>query len=144
MISLVSDEIEKYSTEHTTQLPPYLLELIRVTHEKAASPQMLSGPIEGTLLQSLVFASGAKRVLEFGTYTGFSALMMAEALPSDGTIITCDINPETSKIARDFFKKSPHGHKIDLRLGNALETVKTLKGPIDMVFIDADKENYSR
>lgn len=143
MISLVSKEIEKYSTEHTSPLPPYLQELVRVTHEKASSPQMLSGPIEGMLLQSLVFANGAKRVLEFGTFTGFSALMMAEALPPDGVVITCDINPETSKIARAFFKKSPHGHKIDLRLGNALDTVKTLKGPIDLVFIDADKENYS-
>ncbi|MBM3935431.1 MAG: methyltransferase [SAR202 cluster bacterium] len=142
-MSLVSEELEKYSTEHTTQIPAYMQELIRVTHEKAASPQMLSGPIEGMLLQTLAYSIGARRILEFGAFTGFSALMMAEALPDDGVIITCDVNPETSKIAREFFKKSPHGHKIDLRLGNALDTVKTLKGPIDMVFIDADKENYS-
>ena len=76
-------------------------------------------------------------------FTGYSALMMAEGLPDDGTIITCDVDPKAEAIARRYFNESPDGHKIEIRIGPALETIKTLSGPIDMVFIDADKGNYS-
>ena len=85
---------------------------------------------------------GARNVLEIGTFTGYSALMMAEALPEDGRLITCDVDPEATGIARKFWARSPAGSKIELRLGPALETLAGLEGPFDFVFIDADKEPY--
>ena len=90
----------------------------------------------------LVWATNAKRVLELGLFTGFSAQMMAEALPEDGELISCDIDPDTTKLAQDFFKKSSNGHKIRVELGPALETLETLDGVFDVIFIDADKEPY--
>ncbi|HYM15784.1 MAG TPA: O-methyltransferase [Dehalococcoidia bacterium] len=140
---LVNDKIEAYAEQHTSALPALLDELIAATQrdlkERAG---MLSGPAVGTLLQTLVFATRAKRVLEVGMFTGFSALMMASALPDDGTLITCDINPRTAEMARGFFDRSPHGRKIEVRLGLALDTLKTLRPGFDLVFIDADKGNY--
>ena len=112
-----------------------------MTYEEMAVPQQLIGPVQGMLLQVLVWGSGARRVLEKGTFTGFSAQMMAAALPDDGVVVTCDIDPKAAKLARDYFNKSPHGHKIDLRMGPALETLESLQGPFDLVFIDADKSN---
>lgn len=144
MLTLVPEDIERYAVEHTTALPDYLQELTDYTYENMSIPQMLSGPIEGTLLQTLVWATGAKRVLEIGTFTGFSSQMMAAALPEDGILVTCDIDPKAAEVAREFYAKSPHGHKIDLRLGPALETLETLKDRVfDVVFIDADKTGYA-
>lgn len=142
MLTLVSPELEQYAVDHTTPLPNLLQELIRVTYEEMDSPQMLSGPIEGRLLQFLVFATRAERVLEIGTFTGFSSQMMAENLPESGTVVTCEIDPKAAEMARFYFNKSPHGHKIDLRIGPALETLRSLSGSYDLVFIDADKTNY--
>ena len=120
------------------------MKLTDYTYENMSIPQMLSGPIEGTLLQTLVWATGAKRVLEIGTFTGFSSQMMAAALPDDGILVTCDIDPEAAEVAREFYAKSPHGHKIDLRLGPALDTLETLNDWVfDVVFIDADKTGYA-
>ena len=144
MVPLVSPEIEEYVVEHTTPLTPHLEELTRVTHETMESPQMLTGPVEGMLLQCLVWATGARRVLEIGTFTGFSAQMMAAALPEDGVLVTCEIDPKHAAMAREHLQKSPHGRKVDLRVGPALETLESLEGPFDLVFIDADKTNYTR
>ena len=144
MLTLVPEDIERYAVEHTSPLPDYLQELTDYTYENMSIPQMLSGPIEGTLLQTLVWATGAKRVLEIGTFTGFSSQMMAAALPEDGILVTCDIDPKAVEVAREFYAKSPHGHKIDLRLGPALETLETLNNWVfDVVFIDADKTGYA-
>ena len=93
MLTLVAEEIEEYARQHTTALPPHLAELARFTIEEMEYGLMLSGPIEGGLLQFLVWASGARRVLEIGCFTGFSAQMMAAALPDDGQLITCEIDP---------------------------------------------------
>ena len=142
MLRLVSEEIDNYSINHTSNLPDYLNELIEVTKNTSESYQMISGPIEGSLLQMLVWATNAKRVLELGLFTGFSAQMMADALPEDGELISCDIEPDTTKLAKDFFKKSPNGHKIKVELAPALETLETLEGVFDVIFIDADKEPY--
>lgn len=142
MLTLVPPEIEKYSIDHTTSLPDYLEELTRYTHEHMDSPEMLTGPIEGMLLQFLVWATGAERVLEIGTFTGFSAQMMAAALPEGGLLVTCDIDPEAADVARKYFQRRPYPARIELRLGPALETLYSLSGPFDVVFIDADKENY--
>jgi caffeoyl-CoA O-methyltransferase len=143
LLRLLPNTIEDYVLQHTPPLPPLLQEVLATTHERLGRRAlMLSGPVEGTLLQILALSVGARRILELGTFTGFSALMMAAALPEDGRLITCDVDPETNALARGFFARSPHGHKIEPRLGPALETIKTLQGPYDLVFLDADKESY--
>ena len=106
------------------------------------SPQMLTGPIEGTLLQFLVWTAGAKSVLEIGTFSGFSANMMAAGLPHDGVVVTCEKDPEAVEMAREYLRRSPHGHKVDIRVGDALDTLKSLTGPFDLVFIDGEKTEY--
>ena len=111
--------------------------------ESCSRPQMQVDVIEGRFLQMLVRLSGAKSILELGMFTGYSALMMAEALPDDGHLITCEIDARAEAIARRYFAESPHGDKITIRMGSALDTIKTLTGPLDLVFIDADKVNYS-
>ena len=136
------EEIDEYARAHTTAPDDLLQRLYDETHDKLAVPQMLTGPVEGRFLETLVWASGARRVLEIGTYSGYSALSMAAALPDDGELITCDVWEEANEMARRYASESPHGSKIDFRLGPALETIETLEGPFDLVFIDADKENY--
>ncbi len=139
----IPDEIEGYAAEHTTALPPLIKELLEASKKLGPRAIMASGQVEGSILQTLVAGTGAKRVLDIGTFVGFSALMMAEAMPDDGKLITFEIDPEAIAIAREFFARSPHGHKIELREGPALENLKTVQGPIDFAFIDADKENYA-
>ena len=142
MLTLVSAEIEEYAVEHTKALPAHLAELARFTQQTRPDAAMLSGPIEGTLLQILALALGARRILEIGTFTGFSAQMMAAVLPEGGELVTCDIDEQTGAAAREFMDRGPLGSRITQRFGPALETMATLSGPFDMVFIDADKENY--
>jgi caffeoyl-CoA O-methyltransferase len=103
---------------------------------------MLIGPLEGGLLRTLVALTGGERVLEIGCFTGYSALWMASAMPDHGRLVTCDVSEHYTSIAKEFWARSPHGDKIELRLGPALETLSALEGPFDLVFIDADKENY--
>ena len=136
-------ELDEYAQSHSTPPDELLSRLYEETHEKLAAPQMLTGPVEGRFLEMLVWVSGAKRVLEIGTYSGYSALSMAAALPPDGRIVTCDVWEEANEVARRYAAESPHGDKIDFRLGPALETIETLEGPFDLVFIDADKTNYA-
>lgn len=143
MSEITNPQIEKYCEKMTSSLPPYFEELKRETVEKTTAPQMQVGALEGSFLKMLVALSKAERILELGTFTGFSSLIMAEALPENGKLITCDIDPHNTLIAKDAWKKSPHGHKIELRLGPGLDTIAQLKGPFDLVFIDADKNNYS-
>ena len=137
-------EIEAYAHDHTRPRPALFDELRDYTFEHAELPQMQVGRIEGALLKMLAALVGARRVLEIGTYTGYSALCLAEALPDDGRVITCDRSEEFTAIARRFWDRSPHGNKIELRLGDGLETVKSLASgePFDMVFLDADKVRY--
>jgi len=142
MLSLISDEIENYVQKNTSKLPDYLQELIEETYKSCNSPQMISGQIEGTLLQFIVWTTNAKKVLDIGTFTGFSAQMMAAALPGDGKVITCETNKNHAEIAKRFFDKSPHGHKIELILGPAIDTIRKLSKPFDVIFIDADKSSY--
>lgn len=143
-MELVPKEIDSYAEAHTTPPSPLLQELRELTLREMEFARMQVGAVEGTFLKMLVSLSRARRILEFGTFTGYSALMMAEALPDDGELITCDIDPEATAIAQRFWDRSPHGRKIQLRLGPALDTLPTLQGPFDLVFIDADKENYAR
>ncbi len=103
---------------------------------------MLTGPMEAAFLGLLLSLVGARRVLELGTFTGYSALAMAERLPAGGEVVTIDLNPDTTKLAKSFWAKSPHGHKIKALNGPGLEVLKTVTGKFDLAFIDADKENY--
>jgi caffeoyl-CoA O-methyltransferase len=143
LLTLVPEPIERYAMAHTTPLPPLLEDLIQVTREKfGQQARMLSGQLEGTVLQMLIASMQARRVLEIGTFTGFAAQMMAAALPDDGELTTCDIDPKAIEVARSFFERSPHGHKISLREGRAIETMRSLEPPFDLIFIDADKPGY--
>ncbi len=142
MPEIIPDPIEKYAAAHTTPEKELHVELVKATYEKTAIPQMQVGHLEGSFLKLLVTAVKAKRILEIGTFTGYSALRMAEGMPQGGEIITCDIDESAVAIARQFWKKSHHGKKIISRVGPALDTIKKLKGLFDLVFIDADKENY--
>ena len=144
MISIVPKAIDDYCLTHTTSPGPLLDELAAYTRAHCELPQMLTGPVEGAFLRMLVQASGARRVLEIGTYTGYSALSMAAGLPVDGELITCDIDKDTNAIARSFWARSPHGAKIKPMLGPALDSIHALPAhtQFDFVFIDADKENY--
>ncbi len=100
------------------------------------------GPLAAQFLKMLVLMTGARRILEIGMFTGYSTLAFAEALPKDGRVVTCEINPETTEIARQCLSASPHGRKIEIRLGPALNSLKVIPGPFDLCFIDADKDRY--
>ena len=138
----VPEEIEAYAERHTRGMSPLHGVVWKETFEKTKSPRMMVGPLEGALLRLLVHITGARTVLEIGMFTRYSALAWAEALPEDGKLITCDVNPETTEMAKRYFASSPLGNKIEVRLGPALQTVRTLKGPFDICFIDADKPGY--
>lgn len=142
MKRIVSKRIEQYCQEHTKPESQLLHELVAETFAHTAFPEMEVGHLEGAFLRILVRLLRAKRILELGTFTGYSSLLMAEGLPDDGKLITCDIDLETTEIAKKYWSRSPHGKKIELKLGHALETLKTIEGPFDLVFIDADKVNY--
>lgn len=136
-------DIEDYCLAHSSRPGEVARELQRYTMESVHGSQMLIGEMEGSLLQFLIKAAGVRRVLELGTYTGYSALVMAEALPEDGKVITVDINPHTTEIAKTYWARTPHGKKIELVLKPGLEALEGLNDQsFDLVFIDADKNNY--
>ncbi len=139
---IVEPRVEEYAEAHTTPDGELFERLAAETREKTEIPQMMVGRLEGQFLSFLVGATGARRVLELGTFTGYSSISMASALPPDGRIITCDVDPEATAIARRYMDESGYGDRIEIRLGPALETIETLEGPFDLVFIDADKPNY--
>jgi predicted O-methyltransferase YrrM len=143
MPGIVPEDIERYIDEHTTAEPEHLTELAAETREKLSAPQMLSGHVEGRLLETLVFTTGARRVLEFGTFSGYSALVMAAALPEDGKIVTLEVSAEHAEFARRHFGRHRHGERIEMRIGPALESLRDVgEQTFDLVFIDADKPNY--
>ncbi|HJQ27063.1 MAG TPA: class I SAM-dependent methyltransferase [Blastocatellia bacterium] len=142
-MTFIDEAVEQFAHDHTKPESERFRRLRDETYREMQSPQMQVGRIEGQFLKMLVRLVGARRVLEIGMFTGYSALMMAEGLPDDGRLITCDVNPKAEAIARRYFDESGHGHKIEIRMGPALDTIKALTGPLDLVFIDADKTNYS-
>jgi len=139
---VIDEPIEEYAEAHTTPAPELLRRLAAETRATMSAPQMLTGLTEGRFLELLVYAVGARRVLEIGTFTGYSALSMAAALPEGGRIDTCDNEPAHIEVAQRYISQSPHADKITIHLGPALETIASLEGEFDFVFIDADKENY--
>jgi caffeoyl-CoA O-methyltransferase len=143
-MDLVAREAEEYAKDHTTPMSPLLEEVEYFTLTRTQHPSMLTGRIEGRFLQLVARLSGARDIVDIGTFTGYSALAMAEALPDDGEILTIEHNPDHARMAQDFFKRSPSGFKIKLLMGEAMEILKTLPNEkTDLVFIDADKLNYN-
>lgn len=146
-MTLLSDALTAYIHEHTTPEPDVFAQLREQTYATLASPQMQVGRVEGRFLEMMVKVSGARRVLEIGTFSGYSAMAMAAGLPEHGSLITCDVDPVATAIARRFWDASPWGHKIELRLGDAADTLAQLVAAgerFDLVFIDADKPGYIR
>lgn len=135
--------IEAYALAHTSAENPLLTQLNRETHAKVLQSRMLSGQMQGRLLALFSNMMRPRRVLEIGTYTGYSALCLAEGLTEEGLLITIDVNEELESFTRSFFDKSPFGDKIDFRIANAVELIPTLSDTFDIVFIDADKKNYA-
>ena len=142
MSFIVPEEIEAYAAAHTTPPEELLAELAEETKATLRSPQMLTGPIEGRLLELLVHGIEAKRVLELGTYSGYSSLSMAAGLAEGGHIDTCEVEEKHAEVARRYIERSQYADGITVHLGPALETIERLGGEFDFVFIDADKENY--
>jgi caffeoyl-CoA O-methyltransferase len=142
VLTLVQEGLEAYVEARAGEEPPLLAELSRVTAERTRWPEMKISWAQAALMRLLLRVAGARRVLELGTFTGYSALAMAEVLPDDGEIITCDVDETNPAIGRSFWDRSPHGRKISFRLGKASDVLKTLAGPFDAVFIDADKPPY--
>ena len=141
-MDFIDEKIEKYAYDHTSEESEQLTKLEKETYEKLEIPQMTTGRIEAGLLKLLARLVGARRILEVGTFGGYSALSMAEALPEDGTLVTCENDPVAIAFAQKHFYESPHGKKIKQMKGRALDSIKKLKGTFDMAFIDADKINY--
>jgi len=141
-VDLVPEPIDRYAADHTTPPEPLLAALADETRQTLQSPQMLTGTVEGRFLEMLVYASGARRVLELGTYSGYSALSMAAGLPHGGHIDTCEVEERHAEVALRYIAESPHADKITVHLGPGLETIERLEGDFDFVFIDADKPNY--
>jgi caffeoyl-CoA O-methyltransferase len=141
-MSFIDPRVEAYAEEHTTPDGELFERMAGETREKTTAPEMMVGRIEGRFLGLLVSGLRARRVLELGTFTGYSSISMALALPPGGRVITCDVNEETTEIARRYAEEAGVADRIDYRLGPGLETIAQLDGPFDLVFIDADKPNY--
>jgi caffeoyl-CoA O-methyltransferase len=139
---IVSEELERYALEHSTPDAELFRRLEEETRATQTLPQMMVGPLEGQLLGWLVWLSGARTVLEIGTFTGYSSISMALNLPDGGRIISLDVNEETTAIARRYAEEAGVADRIEYGVGAALEELERLEGPWDLVFIDADKENY--
>ena len=142
MAGLISDDLENYISSHSESGGAIEKELRQETLALGSSSGMMSGDSVGNFLKFIVKINQCKRVLEIGTFTGYSALMLASGLQENGELITCDINSETSNIAKKYWAKSPHGKKIKLVLGPAIESMEKFEGKFDLIFIDADKNNY--
>jgi caffeoyl-CoA O-methyltransferase len=142
MTDIVDPALEAYAEEHTSAAPAYLDNLADDLRATLEYPGMMVGLLEGRYLEMLTFALGARTVLEIGTFGGYSALAMAPGLAPGGRIITCEISDVHAEFARRHIAASPHADKIEVVVGPAIDTIATLDGPFDLVFIDADKATY--
>jgi predicted O-methyltransferase YrrM len=142
MKSITLPGIDEYVCEHTSRHPQYLSDIEEKTQRDFEAPQMILGIQGARLLQALIYALRPNLVLEIGTFTGYSALSMAAALPANARIITCELNERHARAAKANIAASPHANRISIELGPALETIHRLPGPFDFVFMDADKTQY--
>ena len=138
----LSDTLETYIEQHSDAEPILLQELSRETHVKVIQPRMITGHFQGRFLSLLSKILAPKRILEIGTYTGYSALCLAEGLKENGTLETIEVNPELAAIQKKYFDKSDYSTQIKTYIGDALDIIPTLDGPFDLVFIDAEKKQY--
>ena len=141
-MNFIPEELDNYAIVHSQDEPALLQQLSRETYQKILQPRMLSGHFQGRVLSMISKLINPKTILEIGTYTGYSALCLAEGMSSDGTLHTIDINEELFDFQRKYFDKSPYGSQIVQHLGNALEIIPEIEDSFDLIFIDADKENY--
>lgn len=141
-MSLLNEKLDEYIEKHTTDEDAVLLELSRETHLKTYYPRMLSGKVQGKFLEMIVQMMKPLRILEIGTFTGYSAIAMAKGLPENGKIITLEVNPEMEIFIRKFINKSGLENKIELLIGDAVELIPKMEEQFGLVFIDADKEQY--
>ena len=142
MVFITSEEIQAYAAAHTTPPRELMQRLTEETRDTLRSPQMLTGVVEGRLLEFLVFALRPQRVLELGTYSGYSSLSMAAQLPPGGHIDTCEVDETHAAVARRYLDEAGVGDRVTIHLGPALETIERLEGEFHLIFIDADKVNY--
>lgn len=140
---ILSPEMDAYIEAHTTPQGELLYELDRFTHLHYMMPQMLSGAVQGKFLEMLSHMIRPEFILEIGTFTGYSAICLAKGLQAGGKLLTIDIDEELEQTVRTYLGRSDHAGQIDFRVGNALEIIPGIENSIDLVFIDADKENYS-
>jgi caffeoyl-CoA O-methyltransferase len=143
-MEIIDEDLLHYSEQHTTGESPLLKAINRDTYAKVMMPRMLSGHLQGRVLSMISKLIQPKLILEIGTYTGYSAICLAEGLAGDGTLITIDINEELEKRVRKYFEEAGISSRVQYRIGDATKIVSTLDGPFDLVFIDADNENYGR
>ncbi len=139
---IIDARLETYAETHTRPESDLLQHLARDTRNKMPGARMLTGRVEGRLLKMLAQMVEARSILEVGMFTGYSALSLAEGMPDDGHLITCEIDPKAEAFARQYIDASPQAKKIEIRMGPALQTISQLPGPFDLIFVDADKENY--
>jgi caffeoyl-CoA O-methyltransferase len=144
MTELVAQRATAYAVDHTTPFDTSLASAAAWTQTNTATPQMMSGGPEARLLEALIVVSGARRVLEIGTFTGIGALSMAAALPPDGRVTTLEVDEEVAEAARHHIDDSPYRSRVELIVGDALQTIGGLQGPFDLVYIDAWKADYPR
>ena len=142
-MEFIDEGIEEYARQHTEPENDLLKELVRETHAMVLQPRMLSGHLQGRFLSFIAKVYQPTLILEIGTYTGYSALCLAEGLKKDGRLITIDVNEELETFTRSFFDRSSFKNQIDNRIADAVLEIPSREGPIDMVFIDADKRNYN-
>ena len=143
-MEFIDEKLSKYAEKHTTPENELIKSLNRDTHANVLAPRMLSGHLQGRLLSLFSKMIQPKAILEIGTYTGYAALCLAEGLTKDGILHTIDINEELETRIQKYFNQSTYKNQIKLHIGNALEIIPTIKQKFDLVFIDADKENYSK
>lgn len=142
-MDFLPEDLQQYIETHTSAESDLLKKINRETHAHVLKSRMLSGQVQGRFLSMVSKMIKPKVILEIGTYTGYSAICFAEGLPPGGKLITIDINEELENRVRNYFKESGHNHQIDFRIGDARKIIPTLTESFDLVFIDADKENYS-
>lgn len=142
-MEFLPEKIQQYAEEHTSPENPLLKQLNRETYSKMMMPRMLSGHMQGRILATFSHMLKPKNILEIGTYTGYSAICLAEGLAEGGKLTTIDINEELEDMVRQYFDRAGISDKVDFQIGNALDLIVNLKQMFDLVFIDADKANYS-
>ena len=142
-MEFIDEGIEEYARQHTEPENDLLKELVRETHAMVLQPRMLSGHLQGRVVSFIAKVYKPSLILEIGTYTGYSALCLAEGLKADGRLITIDVNEELETFTRSFFNRSAYRDQIDYRIADAAVEIQAVEGPIDLVFIDADKRNYA-